>query len=240
MTDYDPRLVALYDDDNPDGPDHDFYRAVADEIVASSILDLGCGTGILTVTFARPGRSVVGVDPSRNMLSYAKRRPGADRVNWLLGDSRAVPDGQFDYAVMTGNVAQHISDADWSRTLADLHRSMRRGGVLAFESRNPSARAWMTWTSPTPETRVTAHGPLQEWSVADEIAPGRIRLTAYNLFEESGDQVVETATLAFRHREEIENELRAAGFEVEAVFGDWNQGQASGEAALMVFRARAI
>lgn len=48
MTDYDQRLVDLYDQDNPDGADHDFYRAVADEVSAESILDLGCGTGILT------------------------------------------------------------------------------------------------------------------------------------------------------------------------------------------------
>jgi SAM-dependent methyltransferase len=240
MTDYDPRLVALYDKDNPDGPDHDFYRSVADEIAASSILDLGCGTGILTVSFARPGRSVVGVDPSREMLAYAERRPGAERVTWLLGDSRAVPDGPFDYVVMSGNVAQHISGADWSRTLTDLRRSMRRGGVLAFESRNPAARAWTRWTSPTPVSRITAYGSLREWSLATEIAPGRIRLEAHNVFEKSGDHVVETAILAFRHREEIEDDLSAAGFQVEAVFGDWNRGAATRDSALMVFRAQSV
>lgn len=36
----DSRLVALYDIDNPDGPDHDFYRSLANETGASSILDL--------------------------------------------------------------------------------------------------------------------------------------------------------------------------------------------------------
>ena len=50
---YDPRIVDLYDLDNPDGPDHDFYRALADSRDARSILDLGCGTGILTVTLPK-------------------------------------------------------------------------------------------------------------------------------------------------------------------------------------------
>ena len=30
-----------------DGPDHDFYRTLADKVSAESVLDLGCGTGIL-------------------------------------------------------------------------------------------------------------------------------------------------------------------------------------------------
>lgn len=34
MPDHDPRIVALYDEDNPDGPDHDWYRLLADEIDA--------------------------------------------------------------------------------------------------------------------------------------------------------------------------------------------------------------
>jgi len=46
VSDYDARLVDLYDQDNPDGPDHDFYRSVVDEYEAESILDVGCGTGI--------------------------------------------------------------------------------------------------------------------------------------------------------------------------------------------------
>ncbi|MCX2746880.1 hypothetical protein OOZ51_03510 [Arthrobacter sp. MI7-26] len=43
MSDYDARLVDLYDHDNPDGPDHDFYRSVTDEYEAQSNSTLGAG-----------------------------------------------------------------------------------------------------------------------------------------------------------------------------------------------------
>lgn len=242
MADHDRRLVDLYDDDNPDGPDHDFYRAIADESGARSIIDLGCGTGILTVTFAGPGRQVVGVDPSATMLDHARQRPGAESVTWILGDSRQVPvcpDEPADLAVMTGNVTQHIDDEDWARTLRDLREALRRGGTLAFESRNPSAEAWRGWTSSERTTRDTAHGPLEEWSRADEVSPGVVRLIASNRFLRTGETVVETQTLHFRTRSELERQLDAAGFTVTAVFGDWRRGPVVDSSAVLVVTASA-
>lgn len=222
MSDYDRRLVDLYDEDNPDGPDHDFYRGLADGIGARSILDLGCGTGILTVSLFRPGRTIVGVDPSASMLDRARARAGAGRVTWLLGDCRDAPSGPFDYVVMSGNVAQHIADADWRRTLADVRARLRDGGVLAFESRNPDARAWESWSSAKPRTRPTAHGPLTEWMDVTEVAPGVVELTAHNVFEDTGERIVERQALHFRDRITLTRQLEEAGFDVETSCGGWH------------------
>jgi SAM-dependent methyltransferase len=239
MGDYDRRLVELYDDDNPDGPDHDFYRALADDVSARSVVDLGCGTGILTVTFASEGRAVVGVDPSANMLAYARARPGASAVDWRLGDSRNLPSRAFDYAVMTGNVVQHIPESDWSRTLRDLRAALRHGGTLAFESRNPAARSWQSWTTGERSARETASGTLIEWSEAEEIAPGVVELVSHNLFTGSDETITETLLLHFRGRVDLEHELTAAGFAVDAVYGDWDRGPVTDASAILVFVARA-
>lgn len=86
MADSDRRLVDLYDQDNPDGPDHDFCRALVDEMEARSIIDPGCGTGILTMTtLTGPKRNVLGIDPSVTMLEHARHHPRADSVTWVLG-----------------------------------------------------------------------------------------------------------------------------------------------------------
>jgi len=237
VTDYDRRIVDLYDTDNPDGPDHDFYRALADELGAESILDIGCGTGILTVTLARPGRTVVGIDPSEAMIDYARRRPGAGTVTWTVGDSRDIRSNSCDYAVMTGNVAQHIPDDAWARTLGDVRRALQPGGVLAFESRNPLAEAWRTWTT-EPTTRHTRHGDLREWTEASEIAPGQVQLTSHSHFIADDKQVTDVALLTFRSGHTIRHQLEAAGFIVEAVYGDWNRTPFTDDAQLMVFVAR--
>jgi ubiquinone/menaquinone biosynthesis C-methylase UbiE len=239
MADYDPRLVELYDFDNPDGPDHDFYRELADQLDAQSIIDIGCGTGILTVTLARPGRSVLGIDPSRRMLEYARRRPGAGQVRWLEGDASAIDIREADYAVMTGNVAQHIGNGSWAATLAKIHRALRTGGVLAFESRNPAARAWKEWQAEPVSTRQTPLGPLTEWmDVSDLNLGGVVSLTAHNVFDATGDHVIEELALVFRDRATIEADLQEAGFTVEAVCGGWAKDHLEQTDPIMVFQAR--
>ena len=121
----DARLAAIYDVDNPAGEDHAFFRRVADEVSAARastrIVDLGCGTGILTVTLAGPGRDVVGIDPAEAMLAAARARPGGNGVEWRHGDAGLIAPDSADLVVMSGNVAMHLVDDDW-------HASLRRLG----------------------------------------------------------------------------------------------------------------
>ena len=113
----DARLAAIYDVDNPAGEDHAFFRRVADEVSAARastrIVDLGCGTGILTVTLAGPGRDVVGIDPAEAMLAAARARPGGDGVEWRHGDAGLIAPDSADLVVMSGNVAMHLVDDDY-------------------------------------------------------------------------------------------------------------------------------
>ncbi|WP_308222252.1 class I SAM-dependent methyltransferase [Microbacterium oleivorans] len=238
VTDYDPRIVGLYDVDNPDGPDHDFYRSLADECGARSVLDLGCGTGMLTVTLARDGRRVVGVDPSRAMLEFARRRDGGDDVEWVLGDSRMAPSGPFDLVLMTGNVVQHLPDAEWARTLHDLRARMRPGGTLSFESRNPAFREWESWSA-APSHRETPHGTLTEWMDVEVVDERIVRFRAHNRFA-TGETVIEEQALVFRSQAELEDDLQSTGFGVESVHGEWTGAPFDGSTRLMIFTARAL
>jgi Methylase involved in ubiquinone/menaquinone biosynthesis len=239
MSDYDARLIDLYDQDNPDSQENDFYRAEAEQFAATSILDLGCGTGMLAVTLAREGRTVVGVDPSPGMLAYAQSRLGSETVEWILGDSRDLPAGEFDFVVMTGNVAQHILGTDWDRTLRDLRAHMPTGGVLAFESRNPAIREWERWQSEEPTSRNTMHGTLIEWAEVLAVGAEAVEVAFHNHFLQERETHTEIGHFAFRDRHMLEGQLQSAGFNVEVLYGDWKRTPFSGDAALMVFIARA-
>jgi SAM-dependent methyltransferase len=54
------------------------------------VLDLGCGTGQLTVPLATRYDRVIGADPSADMLALARCRSGGGQVAWLLADDRDV------------------------------------------------------------------------------------------------------------------------------------------------------
>src|SRR4051794_8406757 len=60
---------------------------------ASRIADLGCGTGTLSVLFARAGHRVTGLDFSPEMVARARAKPSAARVAaaFAVGDAARPP-----------------------------------------------------------------------------------------------------------------------------------------------------
>ncbi|QDP95194.1 class I SAM-dependent methyltransferase [Microlunatus elymi] len=244
----DPRLAALYDADNPAGEDHDYFRRTAGRAGVRRIVDLGCGTGLLTVTLAGPDRTVLGIDPSRTMLDLAKARPGHDQVIWQYGDASVLDallhPGSVDLVIMSGNTAQHIVGADWHRTLRSVARVLRPGGVLTFETRNPTARAWESWSAEnTMATRDTDHGPLTEWleitavTGFDDGNGGQLTFAAHNVFEATGEHVVFTTVLAFRTRTELTADLADAGLRIESIAGGWRNEPLTDTSRLLVVTA---
>jgi len=232
-------LVELYDLDNRAGEDHAYYRALADEIDARSIVDLGCGTGLLTRSLATPGRIVIGVDPSRTMLDYARSQSGSESVTWIHGNARALdPVGTADLAICTGNAIMHVSPEELPSTLTSLGQALRPGGTLSFESRNPANREWDRWT---PEAtyceRVTHIGHLREWLNVTDISDGRVTFDAHNIFPDGEDRVY-TSILFFRTVEEFRQELESAGFMDIAWTGDWRGAPVEDRSRVLVFRAR--
>lgn len=124
------------------------------------------------------------------------------------------------------------------RSLSDIHGALRAGGILAFDSRNPRVRGWDAWADANLTTRPTSHGPLRGWLEVSEPAPGRVTLTFHNEFENSGDDVVDRLTLAFRERALIESQLTDAGFTVEAVWGGRDRVKYTDQSPVMIFQAR--
>ena len=131
------------------GLDARWKRWMLDRVPPSrSILDLACGTGILTFDLLRrnPGARVVGVDLTEDYLAVAreKRRLLGGDVTFVHGNAETAPVGglgPFD-AVVSCYIPKYV-DAD--RLLDNVGPSLRPGGAIALHDfaypRNRVARA---------------------------------------------------------------------------------------------------
>lgn len=240
MTDsqpYEDLLARIYDEDNPDGPDHDFYRELADEESAKNLLDLGRGTGILTVTFAQQGRSIVGIDPSESMLNIARERPQESGIEWRIGTSQNIETNRFDFAILSGNAVMHILGEDWHNALADIARGLKKGGTLAFETRNPEAKAWESWGHEKYQ-RQTWVGFLEETaSVTQPDQNGVVCLKSENFFVTQNLNFSTVLRLQFRTYKEISSQLEEHGFGMNHVYSQWDKTEfvPGSQQPLMIF-----
>jgi SAM-dependent methyltransferase len=222
----DPRQVAIYDAVNSyePGAQPDFYLGLAEEIGAETVIDLGCGTGIVTLEFARRGYRTTGVDPSRVMLQVALRKPGADGVKWVEGGAEQLGSPAADLAVMSGHVAQFIlSDADWLETLTAVKTALRPAGYLAFESRDPRAREWERWTGRKRTIPDSPYGPIESWTEVTKVEGEVVHALGHRRLLHSDEELVSPFALRFRSEELLRKSLSASGFSVKEIFGDWDR-----------------
>jgi ubiquinone/menaquinone biosynthesis C-methylase UbiE len=216
----DPRLAQIYDWMELERPDLDAYVAMALEFKAQSVLDVGCGTGMLCLLLAAAGLDVVGVDPAEASLDVARSKRGAEKVQWISGDASQVPPMQVDLALMTANVAQvFLTDGEWTETLEAIHGALKPDGRLVFETRNPARQAWLGWTQEQTGVQATVPGigEVKGWCELVNVDEPFVSFRWTYEFVESNETISSDSILRFRSQSEIEDSLLTNGFAVEEI-----------------------
>jgi SAM-dependent methyltransferase len=95
----------------------------------SSVIDIGCGTGISSRQLAERGLRVIGVDPNAAMLAEA-RSAGPASIRYLSGDAETLDLGEEVDAVVGGQCFHWL---DLDRALPRFAAHLAAGGrVVAF------------------------------------------------------------------------------------------------------------
>jgi len=212
-----PRLAEVYDAFDAPRDDLAAYLAIAGELGAQRVLDVGCGTGCLAILLAAAGRTVTGADPAAASLAVARAKDGAATVTWIQADATRLPPVGADLAVMTGNAAQvFLSDDEWAQVLHAIRAALRPDGYLVFETRRPGRRAWQDWAAePTPVTLdIAGHGPVEQRFEVTAVDLPLVSFRVTYTFLVDGTVITSDSTLRFRDREELEQSLAAAGYRV--------------------------
>jgi len=223
----DESLARLYDAFNPWGPGDDFYLALARQ-TGGPVLDLGCGTGMLAARIAQEISPVVGADPAKGMLQVARGRPGAERVEWIEADAKTLDLGRrFNLIYLTGHAFQvFLNDADALAVLRAASRHLLADGSIAFDTRNPAARAWRAWTpqESCEIAQVPGVGRVEE-SVDTKFdeATGIADITHRYKFLDQGSESIGRSRIRFTTFDQLAALMKDAGLVIRSCYGWWDR-----------------
>ncbi len=102
----------------------------------SNALDVGCGTGLITIRLADRVHSVVGLDKSAEMIKLAEPRPN---ITYITADALDVPfdNNSFDLVVSV-TVMQDVGKENWDKFISEIHRVTKKEAVVSILNRNKS------------------------------------------------------------------------------------------------------
>lgn len=247
------RFARFYDDDYRDyDHDIDLLLALAEQSVGP-FLELGSGTGRALLPLAMQGHQITGVDISPSLHKVAEKKLAASgclgNTELVEADMRNVqlPSNEYAFAFCMSNTLMHCtSQAEQIAVMNSAYQHLRSGALFLIDLFNPDIEQVLqvqnvmeladSWTDEENGTEVL------KWSVRTIDICEQLQDTLF-IYEEifSDGQIRRTPCpfqLRFLWRSEGELMLRAAGFAVEEVWGDFDYTPYDSASERLIFLAR--
>ena len=210
-----------------------FWRRLA-AAQAGRVLELGCGTGRITLPVARTGARVVGIDRSQPMLAKGKgrlRRAGLKNGSLLLGDIRELPFRRrsgFSLVMAPYGILQSLTrETDLRAAIASVGRVLSRGALFVVDL-VPDLPRWAEYQRHPSLTGRRGRGT--RLTLIESVRQDRRRgLTTFDheyVEWKRRKKQVHRFSLTFRTLSvpQMARRLEAGGFKVRAVLGDYRGG----------------
>lgn len=138
VPDYTGAAAQRYDAIQDEKDDVDFFIKLAGK--PCKVLELGCGTGRITIPLAKAGHKVLAIDNSRDMLAIMKSKLEGSLRESITPLEASISDFSteetFDIAIIGYNTIFHLTKAEERRAcLASARKHLRAGGRLALNAR---------------------------------------------------------------------------------------------------------
>lgn len=206
-----------------------FYRTLAGEH-GGPVLELGCGTGRISIALASEGAEVVGVDAAPAMIEAAGAKAAALGVGLTLalGDIRSFDLGRtFPLVLLTYNTLNHLLELESiERCLTSVKKHMDARSTFVIDTFQPSLaflggdparrRPILRYRDPYTQDEVLL-------SEENHYEPARQRNRVVWTYAVDGRAVrTDEMTMRLFFPNELETLLALSGFAIEARYGDYD------------------
>jgi SAM-dependent methyltransferase len=246
------RIARFFDDEYADyDEDLELLEAYAAR-AGGPLLELGCGTGRALVSLAEAGHAITGVESSPGMIAWARQKVewgGLGRLARLIeGDFAEVAlGGPYAFAFTLMNTFLHLPDTGAQlRALRRWRDALMPGGLLLIDVFNPDVAllAAMDGRLEWDKSWDQADPPARVMKFLTRLAdPAEQVVTVNHIYDEIDEDGALRRTVAgfdlrYLWRFEAELLLDKAGYELEAIYGDWAMGEYGSDSERMILLAR--
>lgn len=245
---YHNKFASLYDDFQK-GVKHDIEFCVNYfKNFKGKILEIGAGTGRITIPLLRQCLDVMAIDIAPKMIAILKEKARKENIapKTVCADMRRFKlRDKFEAIIVTFRAFQHMySVNDQLHALEAIKRHLKPNGVLIFDVYNPSLKYiqhgnWQ-WKKdknkkPTKIGKEVKFDYRNRYDMAKQIM-----YQEYRFCYPDGKNEIASLQMRFFFRFEIEHLLRIANFRIKNLYGDFKKNKFNNASTEMIWVAEPI
>ena len=237
--DYDAQYGASYN------PEINFLTALARE-QKTKILDVCCGTGIITIPLAEAGFEICGIDISPEMLAHAnKKAMHLNNATFLLSNALDFSlRKKFNLAIMTGNAFQAFLDEhEILKVLQNINKHLDKDGLFVYGTRllegydislDDDFELW--------EEYKDASGKLVRFIGKKSRFDLKRNILYFDMKRRHSDgkEVYSAIEIKFLPYNDMLSLMERAGFELDDQFSDWSMNPFDSKGSNGVFKLKKV
>ena len=221
--------------------------------VAGPVLELGCGTGRVSLAIAAEGTDVLGIDISPRMVEAARRKARErhldERAVFDTGDMAELRlDRTFGMVALPFRSFQSMLTVEDQRSaLANAARHLAPGGLLVLDVFNPDVGELASGDEATPFHVRDVEQPdggnivvwgQNGWDGFEQVNHARLIIEELDANGVMKRRLYRDFDQRYTFRYEMEHLLELAGFRVEALYGDFEGSEVSVDSDDLIWVAR--
>ncbi|MFW5952701.1 MAG: class I SAM-dependent methyltransferase [Candidatus Natronoplasma sp.] len=210
-----------------------------------SVLELGCGTGRITIPIANEGYDITGLDLSKKQLERGKKKAEANGldIGWINGDMRNFSlDKKFNLIFTPFNTIHHVLTLEYmEKMLENVKNHLNPDGRFIVEFFNP-------------DLDILNRDPTEVHDVIEYEDPegkGKVKITESTDYEKAkqlmhltwyyshdGSKKEREWTIRVWFPKEVDAIMKYNGFKIEHKYGDFDESPMTNNSAQQILVCR--